>query len=244
MRQAAVSILCLLITLSACRNAPAEEREELRHQVGVTPVSEHAAMRVRLTRILVGDNDTPREGDPHMRATAAQGLGNIGDPDDTDLLLETLTGPLADDSLQVRMECAIALGKLYYELPRDDRRTRVIAALRQRIAFERDSSGRLAEPEFMVRVAMLNSLIALGRSDAAIAVRDVALRLHSDMNSADGSVLASSSDRGLIDRCIEGLCALTGTSPREAAKDRVERDDVGEHLNTFWIEPIRQMSDR
>ncbi len=244
MRGPAVSILCLLLLLSGCRNAPAEDREELRYAVGATPVSEQAALRVRLARILVGDSEAPREGDPHMRATAAQGLGNIGDPDDTDLLLEVLAGPLADDSLQVRMECAIALGKLYYERPKDDRRARVIVALRQRIAFERDSSGRLAEPEFMVRVAMLNSLIALGRSDAAIAVRDVALRLHSDMNAADGAVLADASDRGLIDRCIEGLCTLTGTSSREAAKDRVERDDVGEHLNTFWIEPIRQMSDR
>ncbi len=239
----ALILICLLLALAGCRNAPAEARDELRYEVQAAPPTEHEAMRRRLTAILLGDGAVPAAEDPHLRATAAQGLGNIGDPGDADALLEALLGPLADESLQVRLECAISLGKLDYEGRRDERRSRVVDALKERLAFQRNADGFLLERQFMVRSAMLNSLIALGGRRVAIAIHDVATRLHIDMTSTDGVVMPTTSDRGLLDRCIEGLCIVTGQSRQDAAADRMARDDMGEHLREWWVRRISAMAD-
>jgi hypothetical protein len=251
MREAALCLLCLCL-LPACRNAPAEEREELRYRVGVTPPSEVEARRAELTEILLGGQNTPRDEDPHLRAVAAQGLGELGYAEDSEVLMDALAGPpsgeglgsritsLADGSTQVRMECAIALGKLYYAGVRDRRRIEVINVLKARIV--RDPGGARGEAEFMVRTAMLNSLIALGGRRAAIAIHDVATRLQSDLASGPASITTTATDKGLLDRCFEGLCILTGVSPQVAAQHRVEHDNLGAHV-AWWTERIRDMPD-
>src|SRR5690606_32733593 len=123
-----------------------------------------------------------RGEDPHLRASAAQGLGNIGHPADAELLLEVLLCPLADSSTQIRMECGIALGKLRYPSAVDNRRRVVLVALTNRVAYDRDPAGRPLETQFSVRSAMVNSLIALGGQGAAASLHDVASRLHADLS--------------------------------------------------------------
>jgi hypothetical protein len=224
----------LLVLLAAgCMNAPEIERDTLRRDTGNAPAEEHEARRAELRATL--DDDA----DPHMRATAAQGLGMLGYAEDAPALLDALLGPLADDSSLVRMECAIALGKLEYDGRGDQQRLDVILSLRRRIGFDRDDTGRLNEPEFLVRSAMLNSLIAIGGRDSAAAIHDVASRIYSDLQSTE-VVFTTAGDRGLLDRCFQGLSRLTGVSTREAADHRFGTDDMRVHIE-WWASRIAEM---
>lgn len=234
MRIPQLVLLCLaLATLAGCRNAPAEAREELRYEVQAASTEDVPALRSKLADTLL------RGEDPHLRSAAAQGLGNIGHPGDADLLLEALLGPLADSSTQVRMECAIAVGKLIYPSRVDPRRRRVLTSLTTRVAYDRDPAGRPLETQFTVRSAMVNSLIALGGQGGAAALHDVATRLHADLTGG-GAALTRATDRGLFDRCLDGLCVVTGVSRRDAATHRVANDDLATHLD-WWAERIAEM---
>jgi HEAT repeat protein len=238
--------ICVALTLGAvlatsgCRNVPAEEREQLRYTVQAAGPDDRDNVRAELRLTLVGDATRPRSGDPHLRAAAAQGLGDLGDPADAELLLDVLMGPLSDSSMQVRLESAIALGKLHYGGRADPLQRIVILSLRDRIAFDRDDSGRPFETEYMVRNAMLNSLIALGGRAGANAIHDIATRLYSDLQATGGALFTGATDKGLLDRCFEGLGTITGVSRREAAAHRVANDDLDEHLS-WWAEQIRLM---
>ncbi|MBZ0136423.1 MAG: hypothetical protein K8I27_08640 [Planctomycetes bacterium] len=230
-------LLALLFT--ACMNAPEIERDNLRRGARDAEPEQHEAKRAELRTVLGGGADSPRDADPHLRATAAQGLGMLGYADDYEALLDALLGPLADENMLVRMECAIALGKLAYSGRTDERRLEVILQLRRRVAFERDDNGRLFETEFLVRSAMLNSLIAIGGRDSAAAIHDIASRIHSDLESTE-AVFTSASDRGLLDRCFQGLAALTGVPLREAADNRFASDDLTDHID-WWASRISEM---
>ncbi|MCB9893124.1 MAG: hypothetical protein H6839_01590 [Planctomycetes bacterium] len=242
LRCALILLLLLSSLLAGCRNAPEENRKDLWRDVQNTEDAQRENMRKRLRTIIAGDVENARDEDPHMRATAVQGLGEIGDPDDAELILDTLMGPLADGSVLVRIECAIALGKLKYESRTDARRVTSVISLRNRIAFDRDETGRPYETEFLVRSAMLNSLIAIGGRDCAAALYDVASRLNSDLEDVEGSLFTSATDRGLLDRCFEGLSILTGVSEEEAARNRFENDDLSAHLD-WWADRISEMPD-
>ena len=89
---------------------------------------------------------------------------------------------------------------------------------------------------------MLNSLIAIGGRDAAAALYDVASRLNSDLEDVEGALFTSATDRGLLDRCFEGLAILTGVSEEEAAQNRFENDDLSAHID-WWAERISEMSE-
>jgi hypothetical protein len=247
MRLMLILTLCVLCFTAACRNAPAEAREELRYDVQAVRPDERDGLRAKLADALM------RESDPHLRAAAAQGLGNLRDPADFEVLLEALAGPpaegatgarissLADPSPQVRMEAAIALGKLRFDSAADPRRATVIAVLRSRIAFDRDPAGRLLETQFSVRSAMLNSLIALGGRGGAAAIHDVATRLLGDLATGTATLTAAT-DKGLLDHCFQGLSMITGVPASQAASHRVESDDLREHLD-WWARRISEMRD-
>lgn len=235
----AALLISAALCLTACMNAPEIERDTMRRDVKNAPVEQHDDRRARLRATLAGSVDQPRDTDPHTRATAAQGLGMLGYADDCWVLLDVLMGPLADDSMLVRLECAISLGKLRYTGRADERRRDVVLQLRRRLAFDRDDSGRLMEPEYLVRSAMLNSLIAIGGRDCAAAIHDVAMRLNSDLQSTQ-AVFTSAGDRGLLDRCFQGLCEITGVTPREAADNRFSSDDLTDHID-WWATRISEM---
>ena len=237
-----ILLLMIATLLAGCRNAPEEDRKDLWRDVQDTQDTERETMRARLRTIIAGDVNVPRDEDPHMRATAVQGLGEFGDAEDGELILDTLMGPLADENVLVRIESAIALGKLQYASRTDARRVTSILRLRNRIAFDRDETGRPFETEFLVRSAMLNSLIAIGGRDAAAALYDVASRLNSDLEDVEGALFTSATDRGLLDRCFEGLAILTGVSEEEAAQNRFENDDLSAHID-WWAERISEMSE-
>lgn len=227
-------LLVLALTLTAgCRNVPEAEREALRTEVQNS--EDFDSTRKRLTLVLMGDNETRRSDDPHLRAAAAQGLGELSDPADATNLLDVLLGPLRDGHVQVRMECAIALGKLRYPRLSDIRRD-VLQALRNRLVYDTDERGRPLEGEFFVRSAMLNSLIVLGGRDAASAVHDVAMRLYQGIDNG----IAAPLDRGLLDRCFEGLAELTRVSADSVVENRVGSDDLQDHLD-WWANRIADM---
>jgi hypothetical protein len=238
MRTTLLILLPLVFMLGACRNAPAEARETMRYDVQAATPETVNPVRDSLRRVLAGDADTPRDSDPHLRAAAAQGLGDLGDPEDAEFLLEVLMGALADDNVQVRMEAAIALGKLRYNEGQDPRRDAVISALRARMAFDRDDMDRLREGHYFVRNAMLNSLIAIGGRAAANAIHDIATRVYRDQRS--GASRTAATDKGILDRCFRGLAHLTRTSRSEAAAHRNANDDVQIHLD-WWTERIMHM---
>ncbi|MCA8911823.1 MAG: hypothetical protein KDB82_08975 [Planctomycetes bacterium] len=235
--------VAVALMLGGCRNAPEEERGDLHRDVQRVDddnEAERTAMRAKLRAILVGDADNPPDVDPHMRAGAAQGLGDLHDPEDTDLLLDVLMGPLADEGVLVRVECAIALGKLRYPGRMDPHRQEVVLRLRSRVAFDRDDAGQPEETEYLVRSAMVNSLIAIGGRDSAAALHDVASRLYSDLEDSTGALYTNATDRGLLDRCLEGMAELTGVPESEAAQNRFETDDLSKHLD-WWTGRIAEM---
>ena len=243
MRSPALILLLLLAAVVAgCRNAPEEAREDLWRDVKHTQPEDTEAMRTRLRRIIAGDIDTVREEDPHLRATAVQGLGELGDPDDAELIRETLLGPLADENVLVRIECAIALGKLRYESRVDVRRLDTVLSLRNRVAFDRDDNERPFETEFLVRSAMVNTLIAIGGRDCAAALYDIAARLNKDLEDVEGALFTSATDRGLLDRCFEGLSILTGVSVKTASANRFANDELSAHI-AWWADRISEMSE-
>jgi hypothetical protein len=243
MRRCLLTLLLLIpIALAGCRNAPEEDRKDLWRDVKDTQEQDREAMRARLRAIIVGDVEAGRDEDPHMRATAVQGLGELGDAEDAELMRDTLLGPLADENALVRIECAIALGKLRYDSRTDARRVDTVISLRNRIAFDRDASGRPYETEFLVRSAMVNTLIAIGGRDCAAALHDVASRLNSDLEDIEGALYTSATDRGLLDRCFEGLAELTGVSREKAAQNRFENDDLSVHID-WWVDRISEMSE-
>lgn len=233
--------LIALLLLTACRNVPQERREGIRADAQSAAPSQHADLRAEYTRILLGGGNQPAEEDPHVRAAAAQSIGNLGYPEDAATLIEAMAGPLADESVQVRMECAIALGKLRFSGPTDKRRVDTIRTLRGRVAFDRDSAGRPMETEFMVRSAMLDSLINLGGRSGAVAIYDIATRINGDLESMASSLTAST-DKGLLDRCFAGLCEITGVRPRDAAANRLQNQSNVRHLQ-WWADQISNLPD-
>jgi len=240
MRTGPILALLVLGCLAGCANAPEKARSDLRNDTDRTRAEDQDARRKTLRAMLTGEGDAPREGDPHLRAEAARGLGQFGNAEDSELLLELLLGPLADESTAVRLECAISLGKLEYPSRRDARRVDVLLSLRNRVAFDRDETGRPQETEFLVRSAMLNTIILLGGRDAAIAVHDVAERVFSDLENVEASLYTSATDRGLLDRCFQGLAELTGVGQNTAARNRFETDDLAKHLQ-WWTRQIAEM---
>ena len=234
-----LALLCL--SAAACRNAPAAAREELRREVEVVNPEERDALRTRLRALMLGDANRPAELDPHLRASAAQGLGELGEPADAGALLDGLMGTLDDDNAQVRMECAIALGKLSYGDASDERRQNVVTRLRDRAATDRDDGGRLLERDYMVRLAMVNSLARIGGRSSAAAVLDVARRLAADLE-GDAAVRADIADKGLLDRCLESLRGLAGVSREEADANRAQSDELAPHLS-WWASRVARMTE-
>lgn len=233
-------MMAVLLALSGCRNAPAAEREAVRREVETVKPEERDGLRARLRITLLGQGTTRPDVDPHMRASAAQGLGNLANADDHDALLEALSGALSDENVLVRMECAVALGKLRYGAKGNERRKVVIQALRDRLAYQRDESGRLFEREFMVRVSMLNSLVQIGTRGAASAIHDVASRLVTDLEGEATAVNADASDKGLLDRALDALRILTGVPLAQAQEHRRRSDELGPHL-AWWAGRIAEM---
>lgn len=234
-----ILLVCLLVA-TACRNAPAAEREMLRREVETVQPDQRDALRRRLRLSLLGEGTQRPDIDPHMRASSAQGLGNLAEAEDHDVLLEALGGSLADENPLVRMECAIALGKLQYSGKGDERRKTVIAALRDRLAYQRDETGRLFEREFTVRVAMVNSLVQIGTRSSASALHDVASRLANDLESETASINADAGDKGLLDRSLEGLRLLTGQTVASVQENRRKSDEITPHL-AWWANRISEM---
>jgi hypothetical protein len=237
-----LALLLLPCLLAGCLNTPEKERAELRNDIDRAAGPDDAEMRERLRTMLIGSPESPPDTDPHMRAEAARGLGNLHNADDSGLLLDVLMGPLADENLAVRLECAIALGKLEFQGRTDLRRTNVLQNLRNRLAFDRDEAGRPFETQFLVRTAMLNSMISLGGRDAAIAVHDVAERVYADMQDVQASIYTSATDRGLLDRAFQGLAELTGVGEKAAAQNRFDTENLGRHLD-WWAQRIAEMAE-
>ncbi|MBK9975143.1 MAG: hypothetical protein IPP14_10265 [Planctomycetes bacterium] len=240
MRVWVLLLLACLCCVASCRNAPAVEREQMRRDVETVKPEDRQALRARLRLTLLGDGPTRPEVDPHLRASAAQGLGNLANPEDSDALLEGLSGPLADENLQVRMECAIGLGKLVYGSENAEQRKAVLRRLRDRLGFDRDEAGRLYEREYFVRLAMLNSMIQIGGRTAAFSVHDVASRLVVDLEGAQAGANADASDKGLLERALEGLRQLTGATVAEAAANRRLSDDLEPHMK-WWAQRVSQL---
>lgn len=237
-----IALLLLPCLVAGCLNAPEKARADLRNDVDSAAGSDDSQLRARLRGLMIGGPDTPPTADPHLRAEAARGLGNLRNADDAGLLLDVLMGPLADENLAVRIECATALGKLRYQGRTDRRRTDVLQSLRNRIAFDRDEEGRPYETQFLVRTAMLNSMIALGGRDAAVAVHDAAERVYADLQDVQASLYTSATDRGLLDRCFQGLGELTGVSAKESAQNRFDTENLGQHLD-WWAQQVSEMAE-
>ncbi len=240
MRVWVLLLLACLCCVASCRNAPAVERELMRREVETVKPEDRQALRARLRLTLLGDGPTRPEVDPHLRASAAQGLGNLANVEDSDALLEGLSGPLADENLQVRMECAIGLGKLVYGKESMEQRKMVLRRLRDRLGFDRDEAGRLYEREYFVRLAMLNSMIQIGGRTAAYSIHDVASRLVVDLEGAQAGANADASDKGLLERALEGLRQLTGATVNEAAANRRLSDDLDSHMK-WWAQRVSQL---
>ncbi|MCF6228661.1 MAG: HEAT repeat domain-containing protein, partial [Planctomycetes bacterium] len=198
-------------------------------------------VRAELLEVLIGTESKPASGDPHLRATAAQGLGNLGSSEDAPVLLDSLMGPLQDRNVQVRIESAISLGKLDYTQSRDLRRD-VINRLRDRLVFERNDSGRLMETAFLVRTSMLNSLIGIGGRSAASAIHDVAGQVYKDIENPRTNKFTSSTDRGLLDRCLEGMILTTKVDRQKAVDHRNNSNDLTPHLD-WWTHRISEMDE-
>ncbi|MHC4840866.1 MAG: HEAT repeat domain-containing protein [Planctomycetota bacterium] len=239
MRNALLLSIVATLALAGCQNRPSIERDRIRDKVHTSNDGNREQVRTDLLAILVGTESEPPSGDPHLRATAVQGLGDLGSPDDSQVLLDTLMGPLQDRNVQVRIEAAIALGKLDYGQHRDLRRN-VIARLRDRLAFERNERGKLKETEFLVRTSMLNSMIGVGGRSAASGVHDVAVQVHKDIENPDTNKFTSATDRGLMDRCIEGLILVTGVDRELAVDHRNNANDLGPHFD-WWTQRISEM---
>jgi hypothetical protein len=228
-----------LVLAAGCRNAPATAREDVRREVENATPENSESVRAGLRAKLLGDGKTQPDVDPHMRASAAQGLGDLGDAEDWSAPMAGLAGPLADDNTQVRMECAISLGKLKYSGAKDERRVEVVNRLCDRAAIERDEGGRLLEREYAVRLAMVNSLVQIGGRSSAAALHKAARRLASDLDD-DNAARTEVADKGLLDRCIEGLLQLTGVSRADAAAQRALSDEWDPHLS-WWATQISRM---
>lgn len=232
-------ILLLLLCVAGCVNVARERREQLWRDTKATKAPEMPARRAQLRALLLG-GEKPRDPDPHVRATAAQLLGEVGEPDDLEALLAALKGLYADDSLMVRMECAVAIGKLQYPAITDRRRRQALTELTSRLANERDSAGRIEETDYQVRNAMINSVIALGHRDAASALLDVARRIRSDLANLETLVFAGMGEEGLFDQCLDGLIQLTGVARDRARQDRAAHENIEDHLK-WWADRIAEM---
>lgn len=229
----------LLLLVCGCVNAPKERREQLRRDTAATRAADMPQRRALLRELLLGGKHG-RDPDPHVRATCAQLLGEIGEPDDLDALLAALKGPQADDIIMVRLECAIAVGKLRYPAITDRRRKRALAELANALAHERNALGRINEDNFQVRNAMINSLAALGHRDAASALLDVARSIRTDLENLETAIFAGGGEEGLFDQCLEELGRLCGVSRAAARKHRAADDDLDVHLK-WWAERIAEM---
>ncbi len=239
MRKACLTLM--LITLMAgCHNVASERRDNLRRDDEATSLADQPKRRVELKRIVLGEPGKPRDPDPHYRATAVQDLGNFGNADDLEALFEALSGPYADENRQVRMEAAIAIGKLKYSGVTDRRRKLALERLTARLAYERDAASRLLEGDYLVRGAMINSLAALGHRDAASALHDISKRILSDMTNPETLVFTGPGEEGLFDNCLDGIRRLTGVSAQAAAQDRASHDNVEDHLS-WWAARIAEM---
>ncbi len=239
MKKAFLLSLLLLLGVSGCVNVARERREQLWRDTKATNAPEMPARRAQLRALLLG-GEKPRDPDPHVRATAAQLLGEVGEPDDLEALLAALKGLYADDNVMVRMECAVAVGKLRYASITDRRRRQALTELTNRLANERDSSGRIEETEYQVRNAMINSLATLGHRDGASALLDVARRIRSDLANLETLVFAGTGEEGLFDQCLEGLLQLTGISREKARQDRAAHENLEDHLK-WWADRVAEM---
>lgn len=231
--------LILLVLVSGCVNVAKERREQLRRDTEVTDAKAMPQRRAQLRELLLGGKSA-RDPDPHVRATCAQLLGEIGEPDDLDALLAALKGPYSDDSVMVRLECAIAVGKLHFPTITDRRRKLALAELTSRLAHERDISGRILETDYQVRNAMINSLAALANRDAASALLDVARRMRMDLTNLETAVFTGAGEEGLFDQCLEMLIEVTGVAREKARASRAGSDDIDAHLN-WWAERVAEM---
>jgi hypothetical protein len=239
MKKAFILLLLMLLGVSGCVNVARERREQLWRDTKITNAAEMPARRAQLKALLLGA-DKPRDPDPHVRATAAQLLGEVGEPEDLDALLAALKGLYADDNVLVRMECAVAIGKLRYASITDRRRRQALSELTNRLAHERDSAGRIEEAEYQVRNAMINSLALLGHRDAASALLDVARRIRADLSNLETLVFAGGGEEGLFDQCLECLLELSGVSRDVARKDRASHENIDDHLK-WWADRIAEM---
>lgn len=235
----AIIAVSLLLLISACQNRPAVERDRIRDSVHTATDENRENVRAELIEILVGSESKLASADPHLRASAAQGLGELGNASDSELLLDTLMGPLLDHNVLVRVEAAVAIGKLDYTSNRELRRD-VIDRLRDRLAFERNESGRLFEVEFLVRTSMLNALIGIAGRSAASGIHDVAVQVNKDIENTDANKFTSATDRGLLDRSIEGLIIVTGVERKLATDHRNSNSRLNPHFD-WWTQRIAEM---
>jgi HEAT repeat protein len=239
MKKVVLLSFLLVLGVAGCVNVARERREQLWRDTKATKPAEMPARRAQLKALLLGA-DKPRDPDPHVRATSAQLLGEIGEPDDIDSLFAALKGLYADESVMVRMECAVAIGKLHFPAITDRRRKFAISELLSRLAYERDVSGRIEETDYQVRNAMINSLAALGNRDAASALLDVARRIRADLANLETLVFAGGGEEGLFDQCVDSLVQLTGVPRDKARKDRASHDNIEDHLK-WWADRIAEM---
>ena len=235
----ALLLVLLVLGLAGCVNVAKERREQLRRDTDVTSAKDMPARRAHLRELLIGGKN-PRDPDPHVRATCAQLLGEVGEPDDLDTFIVALKGLYADENVMVRLECAIALGKLRYTGVTDRRRRQALSELTNLLAYERDGSGRIKETDYQVRNALINSLGALGQRDSASALLDVARRMRSDLQNLETAVFTGAGEEGLFDQCLETLRLLTGITLERARQNRSASDSIDDHLQ-WWGERIAEM---
>ena len=238
MKQALI-LVCLVFGLAGCVNVSKDRREQLRRDTDVTKPQAMPARRAYLRYLLLGGKN-PRDPDPHVRATCAQLLGEVGEPEDLDSLMVAIKGLYADDNVMVRLECAIAIGKLRYAGITDRRRKQALSELTNLLALERDTAGRIKETDYQVRNALINSLGALGHRDSASALLDVARRMRSDLQNLETAVFTGAGEEGLFDQCLETLRLLTGVTLEKARQNRSASDSIDDHLQ-WWGERIAEM---
>jgi hypothetical protein len=68
----------------------------------------------------------------------------------------------------------------------------------------------------------------------------VAERVYGDLENVEASLYTSATDRGLLDRCFQGLAELTGVGETAAAQNRFDTENLGKHLD-WWAEQISDM---